>query len=84
MGKKQVGKKQDKNFCKGNNYGGYGWCGVEAPPGTTGKYSKADGAWGGCAKAGAKANHPGGLVHTTLTLTHIKSPALYIVLFYIL
>ena len=39
-----------KGFCQGTGYGGNGWCGVEAPPGKTGKYSKADSAWAGCSK----------------------------------
>jgi len=35
-------------FCQGTGYAGRGWCGVEAAPGTKGKYSATDGAWGGC------------------------------------
>jgi len=45
------GRKTKHAVCKGTGYGGYGWCGVEAAPGTNGKYSKADRAWGGCVKA---------------------------------
>jgi len=43
--------KQHKDFCTGTGYGGRGWCGVEAPPGKSGKYSGKDAAWGGCVKA---------------------------------
>ena len=43
-------------FCQGTGYGGRGWCGVEAPPGETGKYTSKDGAWAGCSLA----CHPGG------------------------
>merc|ERR1719450_640391 len=33
-------------FCQGTDFGGNGWCGVEAAPGEKGKYSATDGAWG--------------------------------------
>ena len=47
-----MGKNTHTNgFCQGKGYGGNGWCGVEAPPGKKGKYSKADGAWAGCSKS---------------------------------
>ena len=43
--------KQHTSLCEGTSYGGKGWCGVEAPPGQSGKYNKADSAWGGCSLA---------------------------------
>ena len=42
--------KQHTDVCEGTAYGGKGWCGVEAPPGQSGKYSAKDAAWGGCVK----------------------------------
>ena len=43
------GKKQDL-MCVGNSYGGNGYCGAEAPPGTTGPYNLGIVNLGGCAK----------------------------------
>ena len=51
------GKKSTNGMCQRTGYDWdifpithYGWCGVEAAPGTTGTYSKADAAWGACAR----------------------------------
>ena len=42
--------KKHSGFCEGKDYGGHGWCGVEAAPGEKGAYNKDDSAWGGCSK----------------------------------
>ena len=64
------------SHCKGSGQGGNGWCGVEAPPGTTGKYKSRSGKYGSCSKSCPKGGVP---EYVPTTTTAPKPPTTTII-----